>query len=89
VGPGCVDLVAPVNGRIQYYMSPDSSLHANVTCDDGYRIDGARTAATVSSFQQIRCTGIAWSSSLPVCLSGTIPPPAVSVAMKIFIHHKW
>jgi len=66
VGPGCVDLVAPLNGRIRYYMSTDASLHANVTCNDGYRIDAG------GLFRQIRCTGIMWSSNLPVCVSGTI-----------------
>jgi len=66
VGPGCADLVAPLNGRIQYYMSVDSSLHANVSCDDGYHIGGG------GSFLHIRCTGVIWSSSLPVCVPGMI-----------------
>jgi len=66
VGPGCADLTAPPNGRIQYYMSADSSLHANVTCDDGYHVGAG------GSFQHIRCTGVMWSSTLPVCMPGTI-----------------
>jgi len=82
VGPGCVDLVAPRNARIQYYMSTDSSLNANVTCDDGYRIDTGGTAAAASSFLQIRCTGITWSASLPVCLSGTILSAVIQDAAK-------
>jgi len=80
VGPGCADLVAPVNGRVQYYMSPvDSTLYANVSCDDGYHVDtGASVAAAAAagSLQHVlHCTGVIWSSSLPLCTPGIIADP--------------
>jgi len=79
VGPGCADLLAPRNGRIQYYMSSDSSLHANVTCNDGYHItntgSGGRGGGVTGRSEQrlflhIRCTGVVWSASVPDCTPG-------------------
>jgi len=58
--------VAPLNGRIQYYMTADSALHANITCQQGYHIEPG------SSQHILHCTGVIWSSGLPACTPGMI-----------------
>jgi hypothetical protein len=65
VGPGCGDLKAPPNGRVQYYIT-DDVMFANVTCEAGYQFDdGSETAS-----QQIRCTGTTWKNEVRGKCSG-------------------
>ena len=70
VGAGCADLVAPHNGRVQYYMSADSTLHANITCDDGYHLDAGDGSFHVQHI--LHCAGVIWTSSIPACTPGIV-----------------
>lgn len=62
-GPGCPDLPDPGHGRITYHIDDDEALHANASCDEGFRFTGYDDL----SVKQIRCTGFLWNGFIPEC----------------------